>query len=164
MQFRLTDQDKTSIWKECRLAKNIRFRCVMTNNGLRLLLLFPMLQRKKNLDEEKRRDLCRCIANEIYFFSLLFFLSFFLYQFSFFFLFFSFSNRHTAQLFYLCSHARTHTSNIVLFVVVVVLTCFLFFIHLTISYILSSNKKKINANDKDLFEYCLSLLLRTKNK
>lgn len=96
------------------LSKRVLSICILTNSGPRLLLLVDV---KKN--QEREREICRCIANQTFLFLFLFFPCV---------LFLSQSIHHIAQLFCLCSHTQ---SNIALFVVVVVFTCFLFFIHLS---------------------------------
>ena len=115
-------------------------------------------RRERERASEGKRDLSLHSERNIYIYSFFFSSSFFLYQSSIFFL-FSSSNRHTAQLFSLCSHARTLIQVTSSSSSSSSLTCFLFFIHLTISYTLSSNKKNKRKRQGSLWVLSLLLLL-----
>ncbi len=136
--------------------KNILFICILTNNGLRLLLPFSISKKQKGARERERererekRDLSLHSERNIFFF-------FFLHQSSFYFFFPS----QTATPLSCSVCARTHTSNIVLFVVV--FTCFLFFIHPSIypsttHYPRIKNKRKRQGS----LWYCLSFFSSIK--
>ena len=112
IEFRLIDQDKTSIWRECRVVNTILFGRYTDKQRPAASPVFSYVKWSKGDRERERgeRDPSLHSERNIFFFSFfidLLFFSFFLLK-----------PPHRSAVLFVFSLSRTHTSNIALFIVV----------------------------------------------